>query len=345
MSSTIRNTAMTAIIVLSLVFVAANAGAAALSLYHEPGPGELLRDAAFDGNMEAATRLLAKGADVDWTHPLGEGWTPLFWAVHESQLGTVKLLLEKGAKVNRRDKLGCTPLYWASLTGNTEIIRTLLKHGAKTDTVDKKRGWSPLMRAAYMGHASAVELLAAKGADPNRKDKWGRSAVALAARNQKRETVKVLLSKGVTLDSESRRLVASLHGDSVTIRSMEHMKVVQYLNNGQAAQAKNAGLNGGNMTLVRAYKDAQLTQSRFSQDASTNGRAVNRTGRTTSLVNLRNKVDSVMAAHDQAGASWAAQSQRAKAERLIQQAITVWNQLQREFPGMTKELLNAAQSR
>ena len=42
----------------------------------------------------------------------------------------IKLLLEKGANINIKDKNGYTPLMWACKYNHTEIIELLLDKGA-----------------------------------------------------------------------------------------------------------------------------------------------------------------------------------------------------------------------
>ena len=59
------------------------------------------------------------------------GWTALFWGVAVDGQKAVKLLLDKGAKVNLTNNDGQTPLDWAIQTKNNEMAELLKKHGAK----------------------------------------------------------------------------------------------------------------------------------------------------------------------------------------------------------------------
>jgi hypothetical protein len=79
------------------------------------------------------------------------------------QPAAVKLLLDKGAPVDGRDRNGATPLLHAALDGNVEIMKLLLEGGAKADVPDNDRS-TPLMYAAQYGHLDAVNLLLEKGA-------------------------------------------------------------------------------------------------------------------------------------------------------------------------------------
>ena len=65
-----------------------------------------------------------------------------------------------------------TALGWASLNGNVEIARLLIEKQA--DVNGKNRdGGSPLHCAIFMGHAAIVELLLNNGADVNAKNGRG----------------------------------------------------------------------------------------------------------------------------------------------------------------------------
>ena len=65
-----------------------------------------------------------------------DGMTALMIAAESGQVEVVKLLLDRGAAVNREDKQRLTALMWASGKGHLEIARLLLAAGADVHTVD-----------------------------------------------------------------------------------------------------------------------------------------------------------------------------------------------------------------
>jgi ankyrin repeat protein len=77
-------------------------------------------------------------------------------------------------------------------------LSRLLDEGADIDARDG-RGYSPLMLAAYAGHAPACELLLARGADPDRRDHAGNSVLMGVAFKGNLTLVQRLLEAGADL--------------------------------------------------------------------------------------------------------------------------------------------------
>ncbi|MEW6560187.1 MAG: ankyrin repeat domain-containing protein [Pseudomonadota bacterium] len=100
----------------------------------------------------------------------------LMIACLQGDLGIVKLMVDKGAEIN---KPGWTPLSYAATRGHTEIVKYLLDHSAYIDAA-APNGSTPLMMAAYFGYDSTVKLLLEEGADPRLKNAMGYTALTLA---------------------------------------------------------------------------------------------------------------------------------------------------------------------
>ena len=66
----------------------------------------------------------------------------------------------------RRIESGSTPLHFATFKGHKEIAELLIAKGADLNAKDKK-GRTPLFGAAQDGQKEIAELLIAKGADVN----------------------------------------------------------------------------------------------------------------------------------------------------------------------------------
>jgi len=69
------------------------------------------------------------GVTLQATNQEDEG-KKLFEAVHQNNFEEVKILVESGANVNARDKIGYTPLLTVANTDNLEIFKYLVEHGA-----------------------------------------------------------------------------------------------------------------------------------------------------------------------------------------------------------------------
>lgn len=97
---------------------------------------------------------------------------PLVVAILEKQPEIVKVLLEKGAKVNFQDAAGFTPLEHAMSDGNPDIIGALLQSGADAK-MESKFGFPLVFEAACRGKDEALKLLLSSGADVNNSDSIG----------------------------------------------------------------------------------------------------------------------------------------------------------------------------
>jgi ankyrin repeat protein len=86
--------------------------------------------------------------------------TPLMIAA-SINIEVVKVLIEKGADVNARNKHGGTPLMMA--IGSLQTMRLLLEHGADVNAKDKDN-WTALERALLRGCPDEIRLLEKAGA-------------------------------------------------------------------------------------------------------------------------------------------------------------------------------------
>ena len=88
--------------------------------------------AAEYNNTEVLKLLLEKTKDINIIDSLG-GMTPLMWATYNEHDNPqiIQALLDKGAKINVKDKHGATALSWAMKKGNTATVALLRKYGAE----------------------------------------------------------------------------------------------------------------------------------------------------------------------------------------------------------------------
>jgi ankyrin repeat protein len=113
---------------------------------------------------------------------------PLMFAALEGQLELARLLISRGADVN---KPGWAPLHYAATRGHLAIMNLLLEHHAYIDA-SSPNGTTPLMMAAFYGTPSAVKLLLEAGADPLLKNEQSLTAIDFAQRNQRQDSADII---------------------------------------------------------------------------------------------------------------------------------------------------------
>ncbi|XP_011402513.1 PREDICTED: protein fem-1 homolog C-like [Amphimedon queenslandica] len=123
--------------------------------------------------------------------------TALWAACTGGHIDIVRLLVSKGANVNKTTLTRSTPLRGASFHGFIDVMRYLIKVGADINTPNCI-GQSPLCIAAMRGEVEAVRFLVQNGADTSQHTINGYSVMHLAAAKGKDEVISYLLEVGVS---------------------------------------------------------------------------------------------------------------------------------------------------
>ncbi|XP_076469828.1 ankyrin repeat and SAM domain-containing protein 6-like isoform X4 [Babylonia areolata] len=147
----------------------------------------------------------------------------IFCACEQGDVDSVITLLDQGCDVDSLDEDENTLLQVASANGHDNVVRLLIMRGAG---LDKRNvfGWTPLLQASRYGHSNVVALLIQHQADIQAKNRYGASALTLAARGGHIQTVKLLVESGVDLNGASEGceftplLAAALHGHDAVLR-------------------------------------------------------------------------------------------------------------------------------
>lgn len=124
------------------------------------GDDPLITAALKRGHTVVAKIVLEAGADVNLRNKLG--LTPLLVACGKTTMGyrvISEALIAKGANVNVRDVIGNTPLLLAISGGMFEIAKMLIERGANVSLASSK-GMTPLELARRSPDPRAAEIVA-----------------------------------------------------------------------------------------------------------------------------------------------------------------------------------------
>lgn len=122
--------------------------------------------AALYGREDIANLLITKGANVNATMKFGI--TPLLVAAQFNQPQIVRLLSElpnNKVAINHADQEGFTALHFAAQNGDVIIARLLIDRGANVNLRDKTNQATPLTIAIENNHLEMVQLLKDHGAN------------------------------------------------------------------------------------------------------------------------------------------------------------------------------------
>ncbi|XP_046854028.1 ankyrin repeat, SAM and basic leucine zipper domain-containing protein 1-like isoform X2 [Xenia sp. Carnegie-2017] len=176
---------------------------------------EDFRAAITNGNIDAVKTVLTQGLSVDSL--LKSSWTGLMYAAnnglpdvvalliehganvnYQKDMFTVimaacssdceaedevaeclKILIEKGAKINSRDRYHMTPLMYTCRNGREKLVEILLQQKPDINKQDQ-RGWTALCWAASRGHGRIARMLIDNNANLTLYTNDGQSAEDLA---------------------------------------------------------------------------------------------------------------------------------------------------------------------
>ncbi|MFA6448818.1 MAG: ankyrin repeat domain-containing protein [bacterium] len=164
----------------------------------EPGYSALHK-AAYLGDNKKVLKLLKNGADINEVAAVSG--TPLYLAVIQGNVNTVKLLLAKGARVNddiRNDV--CTPTLDCALkTRHLHIAELLLAQGTN---INMKSKWHEPLLIRYTGSSdlNITKWLIEHDADVNISDKYGQTPLFYSIQNCNTVIAHNLIINGADID-------------------------------------------------------------------------------------------------------------------------------------------------
>jgi ankyrin repeat protein len=179
--------------------------------------------------VELAGQLLDQGASVDARDRLGA--RPLSHAAQAGHLEMLDLLLRRGAPINARNLAGSTALFAGAERGQTAVVQRLIDRGADI-SLKGRSGISPVAAAAFAGRAALVQLLLAHGGDGLAPDDTGKTPIIYAAASGQLEIVKLLLAQPIDINAHYANDLTLLMwacGPDDSVAEPQALEVVSYL--------------------------------------------------------------------------------------------------------------------
>jgi len=179
--------------------------------------------------IDLATALLDRGASVDARDRLGA--RPLSRAARSGHLEMVDLLLQRGAPIDARDLAGATALYVAAERGQAAVVQRLIDKGADAD-LKGRSGTSPVAAAAFAGRNRVVKMLLAHGADASAADDTGKPPIVYAAASGALDIVRQLLTQDLDVNARYANdltLLMWASGPDPSVAEAQALEVVTYL--------------------------------------------------------------------------------------------------------------------
>lgn len=187
--------------------------------------------AANEGYDDVLKLLIGRKANVN-ARDARSGRTALCKAVERGHHTIIITLLEHGADINTQTSSGTTPLHRVA-GKKLDTVRLLLERGARVDIVSGKHG-TALHEAARIGTGALVRILLDHGTPLDMPDTLGSTPLHLAAEraSDSEETLLALLRGGARLDSRDRMGRTPLHlavdanhrGDQVKVLLQEEQR-------------------------------------------------------------------------------------------------------------------------
>ena len=190
-----------------------------VNAHDRAGTTPLMHAAGF-GNIATMKLLMRNGADVNVGNKRKS--TPLLWSLHDE--AKVRLLLDRGAKIDARTVDGRTAVYQAASMGNAvSVLKLLLDKGADPNA-RSINGMTPLMAAAH-NSLEAEKLLVEHKADVNAVNASGVTALMLAAQTGRPAGVRMLIEKGADPNLRTKKNETAL-ADAATAGNEECVKLL-----------------------------------------------------------------------------------------------------------------------
>ena len=180
----------------------------ALVHFRAPGAASPILTAIYHGHPELIPLFLASGAELTLHEAAASG----------ARERVLEVLLKEPNRLDETGEDGHAPLGLAIFFGHQELARELIHKGADVNLASKnEQNVAPLHAAVSRGEIGIVELLLARGADPNSRQQQGFTPLFAAAFQGREDIARLLLENGadsaaLTDEGKSASMIAEERG-------------------------------------------------------------------------------------------------------------------------------------
>ena len=177
--------------------------------------------AAKEGHLAALELLLASGANTQhWSSHQSD---PLCTAALNGHMACVRALVSAGAPIVTGSTHGFSALNDAAQNGHVEILQYLLQQGISANAESSPARGTPLLVACQQGQLTCLRTLLNAGADINRPDNTGCTALYYAAKEGRLAALEILLNRGAKVqvwssDKSDPLCIAAFNGHRFCVR-------------------------------------------------------------------------------------------------------------------------------
>ncbi|XP_069701775.1 ankyrin-1-like [Periplaneta americana] len=222
--------------------------------------------AALHGRIAALAWLLGIGVSIDMVS--GRGYTPLSYAILQTETTVFDHLLRRGACVNAVNHLMymTTPLHLAVKRGQLRIVRSLLESGASYGLYCTENYQTPVHWAAMLGRLDVLEEFGRRGANLSveTNDEDGNHPIHIAARSGKSWVVQWLVNVGVSVNSVNRKghtplHISAYHGEVDMLRVLVNLKANVHATDFSNRNALHLAVIRGHEEVVRLLLELSVS--------------------------------------------------------------------------------------
>ncbi len=227
------------------------------------------------GQKHDVLRLIKRKISVSESD--SDGFTCVMEAAANNHITILSALIEAKADISPVNRIGRTALIEAACRGHPAITLRLCQARPDLDYANQEHplGLTALMEAASRGHDGVAFWLCEARADINKTNKWGDTALILAANNNRLRSVQTLVAQRALLDIRGDGGLTALE----TARVQGHTRIVDFLSD---PRIRSADFCNDLYARMKAFQKDVL-QDEVNYDASTSSRVVRQAGSVPSV--------------------------------------------------------------